>query len=83
MFYLRNVGLFAIAQMVSATLAFLYTVLVARYLGVEKYGLFQALMSFYGLCLAVTVPLNLATVHCVATTEETKQPKVVGDEPDV
>ncbi|MDD5671228.1 MAG: hypothetical protein PHN49_06295, partial [Candidatus Omnitrophica bacterium] len=76
--YLRSVGIFTIAQAAAAILAFFYALIAARLLGVVQFGLFQALMGIYGLLAAFSMPLNLATVHCVGISAPDKRRCVAG-----
>ncbi|MDD5217241.1 MAG: oligosaccharide flippase family protein [Candidatus Omnitrophica bacterium] len=77
--YLRSVGIFTIAQAAAAILAFFYALIAARLLGVVQFGLFQALMGIYGLLAAFSMPLNLATVHCVGISAPDKRRCVAGE----
>ncbi|MCB9799513.1 MAG: oligosaccharide flippase family protein [Candidatus Omnitrophica bacterium] len=55
----------SVAEAAAGLFAFCFTLMAARFLGVESYGLFQALMGLYGLLSFFILPLNLATVHCI------------------
>ena len=64
----NNMGWLMISQIVASVCGFIWTVLMARYLGVEKYGLFGFATSLTGI-LAITVDLGISThiVRHIAT----------------
>jgi O-antigen/teichoic acid export membrane protein len=78
-FFLKDVSVISIAQLIAGAAAFAYTIIAARFLGVENYGLFQALMALFGTLSVMSLPLNLATVHCVGVTESAHKRAVAGE----
>jgi len=77
--FVKHVSIFALAQMAAGLIAFAYSVVTARILGVTEYGLFQVLLSMNALALAFTLPLNFAVVHCAGVTEEKERDIVTGE----
>lgn len=66
MSYFRNVQSFGLAQAVAAILAFFYSMIAARLLGVAEFGLFQGLMGIYAIAASFVIPLNLVALHYAA-----------------
>jgi len=77
--FLKRVGIFSFGQLMAAVLSFVYTLLAARMLGVEKYGLFQACLGLYGLTTVFSLPLNLAALHCVGQSHEAQRSRMLGE----
>ena len=76
--FLASVGLLSAARAIAGLLFFVYTLLAARFLGVSGFGLFQAVMGLFGMLAAVSVPLNLATLHAVSVSPADARARVVG-----
>ena len=66
------------AQAFAGIIYFCYVIVSARLLGVASFGLFQAVIGVYGIIFLFGHPLNLVTIHAVATAEESLQPFVLG-----
>jgi O-antigen/teichoic acid export membrane protein len=79
MFFFIHVSLLSAAQLAAGLAAFVYTLVAARILGVENYGLFQAVMAIYGAFSIVYLPLNMATIHCVGRAQSTHKALVAGE----
>jgi O-antigen/teichoic acid export membrane protein len=77
--FFKDVVVISIAQGVAGLLAFFYTVITARYLGVENFGLFQALMATFGSLSLLNGPLNLFSVHCVGTSSDETYAQATGE----
>lgn len=78
MLFLKNIGWTTLAQTAASAAAFAYTLLAARTLGVENYGLFQAAMAVYGLFAFIHLPFTFGSVHCVGRSNEASRPRVLG-----
>lgn len=68
-----------ISQIIASICGFIWTILIARYLGVSNYGIFGFAVSLTGI-LAITVDLGISThiVRHVATDHESA-PKYLGN----
>lgn len=79
--FFRHVGLVSSAQLAAGCIAFTYTIVSARILGVENYGLFQSVMGiYYAFSLFFNMPLSLAVTHCVGVEkDEQKRGELLGD----
>lgn len=75
----KNMSWLMISQIIASVCAFIWTILMARYLGVSNYGIFGFATSLSGM-LAITVDLGIGThvVRHVATDYESA-PKYVGN----
>ena len=64
----NNMSWLAISQIIASVCAFIWTVLMGRYLGVSKFGIFGFATSFTGI-LAITTDLGISThiVRHIAT----------------
>jgi len=76
--FTKDVALFSWAQAVAGISYFCYMLISARLLGVVDYGLFQAVMGIYGILVVFASPLNIATIHGVATSDDQIRPHAVG-----
>lgn len=76
--FLGDLSVVSAAHAVAGLLAFAYTVVVSRRLGVADYGLFQAAMALYSMLTAFVAPLGWATMHSVAVSDDASRPLVVG-----
>ncbi len=77
MIFLKNIGWTTLAQ-IAASSAFIYTLLAARLLGVENYGIFQAAMGIFGLFSFLHLPFYFGSVHCVGRARAEDRPAVLG-----
>ena len=59
----KNMGWIFISQIVGSICGFIWTILLARYLGVNNYGIYGFAVSFTGI-LAVTMDFGIS-VHIV------------------
>ena len=75
--FLRDLGLVSASEAVVGVSAFLYAMIVSRSLGVADYGLFQAVMAVYSVLTVFVSPLSLATVHCVAVSDDGSRAGVI------
>ena len=75
----KNMSWLLISQIIASICAFIWTVLMARYLGVSKYGIFGFATSFTSI-LAVTVDLGINT-HIIrhVATDYDSAPKYLGN----
>lgn len=75
----KNMSWLLISQIVASVCAFIWTVLIARYLGVSDYGILGFAISLTGI-LAITVDLGIST-HIVRhiATEYDSAPKYLGN----
>jgi O-antigen/teichoic acid export membrane protein len=78
LFFIKDVLVFSWAQLVAGIFYFAYMFISARLLGVSDYGLFQSLMGIYGILLVFASPLNMATIHSVATSDDRIKPFALG-----
>ena len=78
MLFLKNIGWTTLAQTAASAAAFAYTLFAARTLGVENYGLFQAIMAIYGLFSFIHLPFYFGSVHCVGRAQTDDRPRVLG-----
>jgi len=78
MLFLKNIGWTTLAQTAASAAAFAYTLIAARALGVENYGLFQAGMAVYGFFSFIHLPFYFGSVHCVGRASLSGRPKVLG-----
>ncbi|MBP9865775.1 MAG: oligosaccharide flippase family protein, partial [Candidatus Omnitrophica bacterium] len=76
--FLKNIGWTTLAQTAASAAAFAYTLIAARTLGVENYGLFQAVMAIYGLFSFIHLPFYFGSAHCVGRSRAEKRPRVLG-----
>lgn len=75
----KNMSWLLISQIIASICAFIWTVLMARYLGVDKYGIFGFATSLTAI-LAVTVDLGINT-HVIrhVATDYDSAPKYLGN----
>lgn len=75
----KNMSWLLISQIIASICAFIWTVLMARYLGVNKYGIFGFATSLTAI-LAVTVDLGINT-HVIrhVATDYSSAPKYLGN----
>ena len=75
----KNMSWLLISQIIASICAFIWTVLMARYLGVNKYGIFGFATSFTSI-IAVTVDLGINT-HIIrhVATDYDSAPKYLGN----
>ena len=75
----KNMSWLMISQIIASICGFIWTILMARYLGVSDYGVFGFAVSLTGI-LAITVDLGISThiVRHVATDYESA-PKYLGN----
>lgn len=75
----KNMSWLLISQIIASICAFIWTVLMARYLGVSNYGIFGFATSFTAI-LAVTVDLGINT-HVIrhVATDYDSAPKYLGN----
>jgi len=66
--FLSDVSIIFSGQLIAGGAAFIYTVITARLLGIEDYGLFQSLFALYGICSLFSNPLYLSVVHGVGVS---------------
>jgi len=78
MLFLKNIGWTTLAQIAASAAAFAYTLIAARTLGVENYGLFQAVMAIYGLFSFIHLPFYFGSAHCVGRARPDDRPRVLG-----
>jgi O-antigen/teichoic acid export membrane protein len=64
---MRDAFVVTLAEGVAGVAGFIYLALSARVLGVEKFGLFQAVMGVFSTVMLIGVPLNLAVMHVVSS----------------
>lgn len=76
---LKNMSWLAISQVIASICGFIWTVLMARYLGVSEYGIFGFATSLTGM-LAITADLGIST-HIVRhiATDYDSTPKYLGN----
>ena len=76
---LKNMSWLAISQVIASICGFIWTVLMARYLGVSEYGIFGFATSLTGM-LAITADLGIST-HIVRhiATDYDSAPKYLGN----
>jgi O-antigen/teichoic acid export membrane protein len=67
-----------LAEAVAGIVYFFFIIVSARLLGVENFGLFQAVMGIYGILFLMGNPLRVATMHAVARSEDQRRPFVLG-----
>ena len=72
--FIKDVFMFSWAQGIAGISYFCYMFITARLLGVEDYGLFQAVMGIYGILIVFGSPLNIAAIHSVATSRDETKP---------
>ena len=75
---IKDITFFSVAQAFAGVVYFFYVIVSARLLGVDSFGLFQAVIGIYGIIFLFGHPLNLATIHAVASAEADLQPFVLG-----
>ena len=75
----KNMSWLLISQIIASVCAFIWTILMARYLGVSNYGIFGFATSFTAI-LAVTVDLGINT-HVIrhVATDYDSAPKYLGN----
>ena len=75
----KNMSWLLISQIIASACGFIWTILMARYLGVDKYGIIGFATSFTGI-LAITMDLGIST-HIVRTisTNHSSAPKYLGN----
>ena len=75
----KNMGWLLISQIIASVCGFIWTVLIARYLGVNDYGVLGFAISLTGI-LAITVDLGMQT-HVVrhVATDYDSAPKYLGN----
>ena len=75
----KNMSWLMISQILASICGFIWTILMARYLGVSNYGIFGFATSLTGI-LAITVDLGISThiVRHIATDYESA-PKYLGN----
>ena len=75
----KNMSWLLISQIVASVCAFIWTVLIARYLGVNDYGILGFAISLTGI-LAITVDLGISS-HIVRhiATDYDSAPKYLGN----
>jgi len=77
--FIKNVGMVSVAHTGSGVFAFLYAMFIARFLGVNDFGLLQAMLGFFSLVTAFSLPLLLATIHGIGRAERLNHPEAVGE----
>lgn len=75
----KNMGWLAISQIIASICGFIWTIIMARYLGVDKYGIFGFATSLTGI-LAITLDFGIST-HIVRhiATDYDSAPKYLGN----
>ena len=75
----KNMSWLLISQIIASICGFIWTILIARYLGVNNYGILAFAISFTGL-LAITVDYGIGT-HIVrqVATDYSSAPKYLGN----
>lgn len=68
MSFLKNTSLVSVAELIAGLIAFFFTLIAARFLGVNDYGLFQAVMGICGIFAFVLFPFRVVTIHCMNRT---------------
>ena len=56
----KNTGWLSVSQVITSICAFLWTIIIARYLGVSDYGIVSFAISFTGL-LGIVMDLGIST----------------------
>ena len=75
----KNMSWLLVSQIIASVCGFIWTILMARYLGVDKYGIFGFATSFTGI-LVILVDLGIST-HIVRhiATDYDSAPKYLGN----
>ncbi|MBE6490723.1 MAG: flippase [Methanobrevibacter sp.] len=75
----KNMSWLLISQIIASVCGFIWTILMARYLGVSNYGIFGFATSFTGI-LAIFMDFGISThiVRCLSTHNESA-PKYLGN----
>jgi O-antigen/teichoic acid export membrane protein len=76
--FITDITFFSLAEAIAGIVYFFFIIVSARLLGVENFGLFQAVMGIYGILFLMGHPLKVATMHAVATSEDKRRPFVLG-----
>ena len=75
----KNMGWLLISQIIISICGFIWTILMARYLGVEDYGIFGFAVSLTGiLCILFDLGIGIHSVRHIATNYESA-PKYLGN----
>ena len=75
----KNMSWLLISQIIASICAFIWTILMARYLGVNNYGIFGFATSLTGILMIITdMGLNNHVVRHIATNYESA-PKYLGN----
>ena len=75
----KNMSWLLISQIIASICGFIWTILMARYLGVDQYGIFGFATSLSGM-LAITMDLGIST-HIIRhiATDYDSTPKYLGN----
>lgn len=75
----KNMSWLLISQIIASICGFIWTILMARYLGVEEYGIFGFAVSLTGiLCILFDLGIGIHSVRHIATDYESA-PKYLGN----
>lgn len=76
--FIIDVIFFMASQLVAGTLMLVFVFISAKLLNKEEFSLFQSLMGLSNIILFFGLPLNIATVHTIAMTEDKDKPAMLG-----